>query len=145
LNSSFSSGEQGHALTQLSLCYSACSCVSWGGEVLWSSGGLAPLVFVCVQSCSYLLLFLCVQVLGARMNKAKHMVKLFQVSNVVPWHSYFGVFLFVHVFLKVLKLYEVLGVLCLLFSCVCDFILFVLVCVCVILFTLVFVFMCVGY
>ncbi len=60
-NSSFSSIEQGRALTQLSWCYSACSRVSQGGEVLWSFGGLAPFVFVCVRSCSCLLLFLCVQ------------------------------------------------------------------------------------
>jgi len=32
-----------------------------GSEVLWSSGGLSLLVFVCVRSCSYLLWFLGVQ------------------------------------------------------------------------------------
>lgn len=115
---------------------------SQGGEVLWSSKGLAPLVFLCVWSCSYLFLslcvrsyicllsFFCVQVLGAKISKTKCMEKLFQVNNVMTWPSSSNVLLLIHVFLKVLKFYEVLGVLHLLFSCVCVFFLFVLVFVC---------------
>ncbi len=69
------------------------------------------------------------------------MARLLEVSNVVLY----GVFLLVHVFPKVLKFYEITGVLCLLFLCVCSFFLFVLVFVCAILLMLIVIYLCACY
>jgi hypothetical protein len=41
-------------------------------------------LFLCVYSYFYSSLFPCVQVLRVRINKARCVAKLFQVSNVVP-------------------------------------------------------------
>jgi hypothetical protein len=54
-------------------------------------------------------------------------------------------FLLVHVFFKVVKLYEVLGVLCLLFLCVRDLLLFNIVVVCAVLLLFVIIFVLVGF
>ncbi len=54
-------------------------------------------------------------------------------------------FLLAHVFLNVVKLCEVLGVLCLLFLCVHDIFLFIVVYVCAVLLLFVIVSMCVGF
>ncbi len=54
-------------------------------------------------------------------------------------------FLLVHMFLRVVKLCEVLRVLCLSFSCVHDLFLFIVVSMCAFLFLFIIVFMCVGF
>ncbi len=50
-----------------------------------------------------------------------------------------------HVFIKVVKFYEVLGVLCHLFSCACNMFMFIVVSMCVVLFLFVIVSMCVSF
>jgi len=54
-------------------------------------------------------------------------------------------FLLTHVFFKVVKLYEVLRVLCLLFLCARDLFLFNIVVVCAVLLLFVIIFVLVGF
>jgi hypothetical protein len=72
-------------------------------------------------------------------------ISSFQVSNVVPLIQLCWWFLIVHVFLEVVKFCEVLGVSCLLFSCVHALFLFIVVSMCAALLLFVIVSMYIGF